>query len=95
MTALRQEALQIVNAVPENLLAEIVSYLRKLQIQASHNFTEEELKEIFNSDAEPKKAAALADIEEWQKRNRDILNSDIDWDKELEAALNEKYGLVD
>lgn len=95
MTALRQEALQIVNAVPENLLAVLVETLRKFQIETSHNFTEEELKEIFNSDAEPKKAAAMADIEEWQKRNKDILNSAIDWDKELEDALNEKYGFIE
>lgn len=65
-----------------------------LQIETSHNFSEKELKEIFNSDAEPKKVAAMADIEEWQKRNSDILNSDIDWDKELEDALNKKSGFI-
>lgn len=80
MTALRQEALQIVNDVPENLLAEFVSYLRKFQIESDG--------------INPKKAAALADIEKWQERNRNILSSGIDWDKELEDALDEKYSVI-
>lgn len=96
MTALRQEAFQILNNVPENVLAEIVSYLRNFQTETSvqaepepkkkYPFTKEELQAILDSDVDPKKAAALKGIEEWQERNREFLNSEIDDDKKFEEA---------
>ena len=104
MTALRQEALQMVNDMPENLLAALVETIQNFKIQnetpveneaeKKYPFTREELQAVLDSDVDPKKAAALKGIEEWQERNKDILNSGIDWDKELEEALNEKYGII-
>ena len=102
MTALRQEALQMVNDMPENLLAALIETIQNFKIQnetptedeKKYPFTKEELQEILDSDIDPKKAAALKGIEEWQERNKEILNSGIDWDKELEEALNEKYGVI-
>ena len=81
MTALRQEALQIVNDMPDNLLAAFVKYIKNFQPDIS----------IDGSEIDSKKAAMKA-IEEWQGRNRAILESGIDWDKEIELAVEEKYG---
>lgn len=98
MTALREEALQIVKEVPDDFLVALIENLLKFKNEVvekpKHNFTKEELQEIINSPDDPKKAAAWAAIEEWQKRNKDILNSGIDWDKELMEAIDEKYGFV-
>ena len=79
MQALRQEALQIVNDVPDNLLAALVENLK--------HFKSENKYEIY-----ARKAAAMKSIKEWQERNRAILESGIDWDKEIELAVEEKYG---
>ena len=175
MTALRQEAMQILNNVPENVLAEIVTYLRNFQTETPvqdepeteiapedddpiteeefqaflhsnggidpkkaaaferlekwkkdnaeflnseidddkkfeeaeiepeteirrqpRKLTEEEFQKLLNSfgGIDPKKAAAFERLEKWKKDNAEFLNSGIDWDKELEEALNEKYGII-
>lgn len=106
MTALRQEAIQMVNDMPENLIATLVEFMHKLQYETpvqnepepeiENPITEEEFQAFLHSGEgiDPKKAAALKGIEEWQERNRAFLNSGIDWDKELEEALNEKYGII-
>ena len=97
MTALRQEALQIVNAVPENLLAEFVLYLRKFQTETKSKFTEEEFQTFLNSGEgiNPKKAAAFARLEELRKSNTVHFPADTDWKKEIEEAHNENYFSVD
>ncbi|MBR5913107.1 MAG: hypothetical protein IKZ58_01910 [Selenomonadaceae bacterium] len=84
MLALRQEALQIVNDIPDNLLAAFVQYLK--------NFKPDKKISIDDLNVDPKKAAAMKAIAEWQERNRTILESGIDWDKEFELAMEEKYG---
>lgn len=93
MTDLRQEALQIVNDVPENLLAEFVSYLRKFQMETKSNFTEEEFQMFLNSGEgiNPKKAAAFARLEELRKSNSVHFPADTNWKKEIAEAHNEKY----
>lgn len=97
MTALRQEALQIVNAVPENLLVEFVSYLRKFQTKPKPNFTEKEFQTFLNSGEgiNPKKAAAFARLEELRKSNTVHFPAGTDWKKEIEEAHNEKYFSAD
>ena len=114
MTALRQEALQIVNDIPENLLSELVQNLREFKSKLEKNFSRKKSeidpsraaaikaledwrdshKDFFESKPEldPKKVAAMKAIAEWQECNRDLLNSGIDWEKERELALEEKYG---
>lgn len=136
MTALRQEAMQMINDMPENLMAALVETIKNFKIQNEtpvqdapdsefetrkavafarlealrkensdnlnsetrkpRKITEEEFQDFlhYGKGIDPKKAAALKWIEEWQERNKDILNSGIDWDKELEEALNEKYGII-
>ena len=84
MTTLREEALQIVNEVPDDLLASLVQYLR--------NFKLDKKLSTDNFEVESKKAAAMKAIAEWQKRNREILEAGIDWDQEIELAMEEKYG---
>ena len=102
MTALRQEAMQMVNDMPENLMAALVEFMHKLQnenempVQAEpeikpeddNPITEEEFQAFlhFGEGIDPKKAAALKWIEEWQERNKEFLNSKIDDDKKFEEA---------
>ena len=81
---LREEAIAIVNGVPDDLLASFVRYLKK--------FKPDKKISIDDLEVDPKKAAALSAIKEWQERNRKILESGIDWDKEIELAMEEKYG---
>ena len=85
---LREEALQIVNDTPDNLLENFVRYMKNFKsgknasVESSVNEDE-----VFN-----KRAKAIAEIKEWQKQNMHILKSGIDWDKERDAAMEEKYG---
>lgn len=99
MLTLRQEALQIVNEIPDNLLAECVSYLRnfKTKFEKKSGVTEEEFQKFLHSGAgiDPKKAAAFAALEKWKEDNKNFLTSDIDWERERWEALNEKYGPLD
>lgn len=84
MTALRQEALQIVNDMPDNLMAALLQYLK--------NFKPEKKNSIDDLEIDSEKEAAIKAIKEWQDLNRAILESNIDWDKEIESAMEEKYG---
>lgn len=109
MSTLRQEALQIVNDVPEEFLGTLVNNLRKfkrkyvdsvdyanIRAKAATPISEEEFQKFLSSAGgiNPKKAAAFAALEEWRERNREILSADIDWDRVREEAINEKYGLA-
>ncbi len=89
MTALRQEALQMVNDMPEYLLMTVIQFLQNLQLKEVDS-TETEI--VDDDEFFAKRAKAIANIKEWQKCNEDLLKSDIDWDKEIEIALEEKYG---
>lgn len=105
MLTLRQQALQIVNEVPENLLSDFVTYLYNFRLKfaekieptktlvAGHTFTEEDWQNFLNSDSgiDPQKAAAFSRLEDWRKQNANFLIS-IDPKKEIAAALEEKYG---
>ncbi len=104
MLTLREEALQIVNEVPENLLAEFVQNLRDLKnkfavkTEQKNSPTMDEIRNylISNiSEVDPKKASAFAEIEQWQEKNKDFLNSVTDWEQERWEAMNEKYGTFD
>ncbi len=88
MTALRQEALQIVNDTPDDLLAALVQNLKNFKYEKIDSRN----RGMTADGLDPKKVAAVKAIKEWQERNRDILESGIDWDKEFEIAMEEKYG---
>ena len=109
MLTLRQEAMQIVNDIPDDLLAEFVKHLNNFkfrvieknkhpkEIASSHRFSEEEFQKFLHSGSgiNPKKAAAFAALEKWKEENKDFLTSDIDWEQERWEAMNEKYGPLD
>ena len=88
MSALREETLKIVNEMPEDLLAALLQNLKTFKYEKldSRNRTP------TADGLDPKKVAAFKAIKEWQERNRVILESGIDWDKEREIAMEEKYG---
>lgn len=88
MTALRQEALQIVNNMPDYLMKALVENLKHFKFRQIDSFE----KDLVGKEIDPKKAEAFASMEEWRYRNRAILESDVDWEKETEAAMEEKYG---
>ena len=88
MTALRAEALQIVNEMPDDLLASLVQNLRTFKYEKFDSRN----RKVTADGLDPKKVAAVKAIKEWQDRNRAVLDSNIDWDKEFESAMEEKYG---
>ena len=106
MLALRQEAIELLNELPENLLAEVVQNLRDLKNKFAektnsqkkfvegHSFTEEEWQKFLNSGSgtDPKKAAAFSRLEELRKNNSVHFSPDTDWKKEIAEAACEKYG---
>ena len=109
MNALRQEALEIVNDIPENFLLELVENLRGLKnkFAEKNNFIEEKsaddytfeekvayLESLPGIEVDPKVNSALSQIADWQKRNKEILSLGIDWEKERAKAMEEKYGSV-
>ena len=106
MLTLRQEAMQIVNDIPDNFLVELVKNLKNFQFRATNNNvieekentpTMEEMRRFINSDTthlDAKKAAAFASLEKWRKQNRKFLRS-IDLEKERAAAMEERYGSFD
>lgn len=83
MQALRQEALQIVNEIPDNLLASFVQYLK--------NFKPDKKNSIDDLEVDPKKAAAFAAMEELRVRNRKYLKG-TDLEQEYWEAIDEKFG---
>lgn len=87
MSALREETLKIVNEMLEDLLASLLQNLQtfKYEIIDSRNRTP-------TADGfDPKKVTAYKAIAEWRERHKEILQSDIDWDKERELVMEEKY----
>ena len=106
MLTLRQEAMQIVNDIPDNSLVELVKNLKAFKFRVTNNNvieekentpTMEEMRRFINSDTthlDPKKVAAFASLEKWRKQNRGFLHS-IDPKKERAAAMEEKYGPID
>ena len=89
MTALREEALQIVNDMPEYLLQALVENLQSFK---KRQFNELDNKKINKGEIDPKKAAAFAALEEWRVRNRKYSKLVVDWEKEFLEAIDEKYG---
>ena len=106
MLALRQEAIELLNELPENLLAEVVQNLRDLKNKFAektnsqkkfvegHSFTEKEWQKFLNSGSgtDPKKAAAFSRLEKLRKNNSVLFSPDTDWKKEIAEAACEKYG---
>ena len=82
MTSLRAEALQIVNEIPDHLMQALVDNLRYFKIM---QFDE------FDSEIDPKKAAAFAAMEELRIRNRKYFKG-TDLEQEFLEAIDEKFG---
>ena len=109
MLALRSEAIQLVNELPENLLVEVVQNLRDLKNKIANKtelakknvveqtFSEEEFQNFLNSGSgiDPKKAIAFAKLEMWRKNNKVNLPVHTDWKKEIMKVAEEKHDYFD
>ena len=87
MQTLRQEALQIVNDVPDNLLAALVQNLKAFKYEKIDSRN----RGVTADGLDPQKVSALAAIKEWQQKHLEILKS-INVEQERDAAMEEKYG---
>ena len=85
---LREEALQIVNDMPEYLLKALLYNLEDFK---DRQFDVIDNEKVTNGEYDIKKVAAFAAMEELRYHNRDIL-SKIDPEEERETAMEEKYG---
>ena len=86
MTALKREAIQLVEQMPEEQMPYVIQYIQRLK---NGNLRTEQF-----SDSEPlvtPKMAAFLELEEMLVP----ISPDLDYDKELEEARNEKYGYTD
>ena len=86
MTALKREAIQLVEQMPEEQMPYVIQYIQRLK---NENLRTEQI-----SDREPlvtPKMAAFLELEEMLVP----ISPDLDYDKELEDARNEKYGYTD
>lgn len=81
MTALRQEALQIVNDIPENLLSELVQNLREFKLKLTKNFSGKK------SEVEPNRAAAIKALKDWRDSHKDFFESKPELDPKKVAAM--------
>ena len=81
MTALRQEALQIVNDIPENLLSEFVQNLREIKSKLEKNFSGKK------SEVDPSRAAAIKALEDWRDSHKDFFDSKPELDPKKAAAF--------
>ncbi len=84
MTALRQEALQMVNDMPEYLLEALLQNLKNFK---NRQFDEQDNEKTVD----PKKAAAFAAMEELRVRNRKYFQG-VDLEQEFLEAIDEKFG---
>ena len=80
MTAERKEAIKLLERMPDDKIKLIVQYMQKIEISTVK--TDSEVMEGLN---------ALKEIQAMAGR----LPEDFDYEKELEEALEEKYGYSD
>ena len=88
MTALRQEALQMVNDMPEYLLEALLQTLKNFK---NRQFDEQDNEKVNSGVVDPKKAAAFAAMEELRVRNRKYFKG-VDLEQEFLEAIDEKFG---
>lgn len=82
MTALRREAIQLVEQMPEDQVTHIIQYIRSLIEKNTSNENA-----FHNVEITPKMAAFL-ELEEMLVP----ISQDLDYKKELAEARDEKYG---
>lgn len=80
MTALRQEALQIVNDIPENLLSELVKNLREFKSKLTENFSGKK------SEVDPIRAASIKALKDWRDSHKDFFETEPELDPKKAAA---------
>ena len=111
MLSLRQEALQFVNNVPDNLLSALVEHLNNFKLPSTNTdietktktvskntFTDEEIRNLAyatNIEVDPKKEKAFKELEEWRIQNRHLLDPNTDYKQVWLEAIDEKYGFTD
>ena len=84
MTALRQQAVQLVKQVPEDQVPNIIQYLYSLIVKAGLD------RPLENEGTVSPKLKAFGELEKMVKPVPEL-----DYKKELEDARNEKYGRSD
>lgn len=84
MTALRQQAVRLVEQLPEEQVPHIIQYLHSLGEKVGFDRIHE------SETIVPAKRKAFLELEEMVKPVPDL-----DYKKELEKARNEKYGYFD
>lgn len=86
MTALKHEVLRLVEQMPEEQMQKIIQYIRRLN--------KESFCAIQDSDSDTlitPKMKAFLDLEDMLVP----VSQDLDYDRELAEARNEKYGYLD
>lgn len=81
MSEKKREALALLEQMPDDKIDFVIEFIRQLEIETKHK---EELSP---------KMQAFQRMEALRKQT--IPNMELDYDKELEAALEEKYGRFD
>jgi len=77
LTAERKEAFQLLEKMPEDKIKLVIQYMHRIEVSSVKN--DSQIKERLN---------ALKELQELSGR----LPEDFDYEKELQEALEEKYG---
>ena len=106
--ALRQEALRLVNNMPEQYLQALIQcimynkWISCVEVTESSNlktnpFTSEQWQQFLQEGEglDPIKTAAFNRLESLRESVADYFSPDFDWRQELQEALDEKYGASD
>lgn len=104
MSELRQEAISMVNALPEEYLSLLIQNIKefmeknlpkKKTMHPDLPFTQEEWDAFVEKHADPQKVVAFQSLDALVKKNRHLFGKDFDPNQARWEALNEKYGPFD
>ena len=87
MVTMRAQAVDMIYRLPDKEIVAVIGFLQ--------NMLNKNIEEDYDSKSEDEMNLAFERLEKWRKENKDFFGPDFDWKKEVQEAMNEKYGLVD
>ena len=87
MATMRAQAVDMIYRLPDKEVLAVIKHLQDIL-----NSVEEK---DYGNKTNDEKNMAFERLEHWRKTNKEFFGTDFDWKKEVQEALNEKYGLAD
>ena len=87
MVTMRAQAVDMIYRLPDKEVVAVIGFLQKM--------LNKNVEDDYDSKSEDEMNLAFERLEKWRKDNKDFFDPDFNWKKEVQEAMNEKYGLVD